>query len=141
MTYSSKASIVINESREKIWRALTIPEHVKKYFFDTNLVTDWKVGSPIYFRGEYNGKSYEDKGTVLEFSPMEALSYNYWSSFSGIEDKPELYQILRYTLIDTPEGIEVAIHQSNVATQESADHSSENWKKVLEGLKTYVSSL
>ena len=141
MTYSSKASIVVNAPREKIWRALTIAEHVKKYFFDTNLVTDWKVGSPIYFRGEYNGKSYEDKGTVLEFSPMEALSYNYWSSFSGIEDKPELYQVLRYTLTDTPEGIEVAIHQSNVATQESADHSSENWKKVLEGLKTYVASL
>jgi uncharacterized protein YndB with AHSA1/START domain len=138
MTYTSKASIIINAPREKIWQALTIPEHVKQYFFNTNLDTTWDVGSPIYFRGEYNGKSYEDKGTVLEFTPMETLSYNYWSSLSGVEDLPELYQVLRYTLSDTPDGIEVTIYQSNVDTQEKADHSSENWKKVLEELKKYV---
>ncbi len=140
MTYSATASTIINAPREKIWKALTVPEHVKKYFFDTNLDTDWSVGSPIYFRGEYQGKSYEDKGTVLEFTPMETLSYNYWSSFSGIEDKPELYQVLRYTLTEVPEGVKVTIDQSNIATQESADHSAENWQKVLESLKTYVAS-
>ena len=74
MSYSSSVSIIINASPEKIWEALTVPEKVKEYFFGTNLVTDWKVGSPILFRGEWEGKAYEDKSTVLEFNPPHSLS-------------------------------------------------------------------
>lgn len=138
MGYSSSATIAINAPLEKIWNALTLPEQVKEYFFGTNLVTDWHIGSPIYFRGEYNGQPYEDKGKILEFAPMKSLSFSYWSSFSGLEDRPDLYQILRYTLSETQDGIEVTVDQSNTDTEERAKHSAENWKNVLEGLKQYV---
>lgn len=138
MTYSSSVSITINAPLEKIWNALTIPEQVKQYFFGTNLVTDWEVGSPIFFRGEYDGKPYEDKGKIIDFTPMKSLSFSYWSSFSGLEDKTELYQILRYDLSETQDGIKVAIDQSNTDTQERANHSAQNWKTVLEGLKKFV---
>ncbi|MEO6536401.1 MAG: SRPBCC family protein [Candidatus Paceibacterota bacterium] len=138
MSYSSSNSIVINAPKEAVWDALTNPAAVKEYFFGTDLVTDWTVGSPIYFRGEWQGKSYEDKGIVLEYTPEETLSYTYWSSMGGTEDAPENYQTLRYSLEDEGEGVKVTIDQSDVATQESADHSSENWKGVLEGLKKYV---
>lgn len=142
MSYSSSVSIIINASPEKIWEALTVPEKVKEYFFGTNLVTDWKVGSPILFRGEWEGKAYEDKGTVLEFNPPHSLSFNYWSNFNGLEDKEELYQILRYEILEVKDGIndgvKVTINQSNVDTQERADHSAKNWKMVLEGLKKLV---
>ena len=74
MPYSSSASIVIEAPRTKIWDALTRPELIKQYFFGTNLVTDWTVGSPLFFRGEWSGTSYEDKGTVLSFDPMTGLS-------------------------------------------------------------------
>ena len=134
-TYSSTASIVINASREKVWAALTQPEIVKQYFFGTDLDTTWEAGSPIFFRGEWEGKPYEDKGTALEYIPLETLSYNYWSSFSGLEDKQELYQIIRFDLSDIAGGTEVTITQSNVATQETADHSSSNWNMVFEGMK------
>jgi uncharacterized protein YndB with AHSA1/START domain len=139
-TFMASATISINSSREKVWDALTIPEQVKKYFFGTNLVTTWEVGSPIFFRGEWEGKAYEDKGTVLSFTPPKSLSYDYWSPFGGMEDKKELYQILSYELAETPEGVQVTISQSNVDTQERADHSSGNWHKVLEALKTFVES-
>lgn len=138
MSYSSSTSIVINAPKTAVWDALTNPVAVKQYFFGTDLVTDWVVGSPIYFRGEWQGKSYEDKGTVLEYTPQEVLSYSYWSSMAGTEDVPENYQTLRYSLTQEDDGVRVTIEQSNVATQESADHSSENWKGVLEGLKKYV---
>ncbi len=123
---------------QKIWDALTLPEQVKQYFFNTNMVTSWQVGTPIFFRGEWEGKSYEDKGTVLSFEPLKKLSYDYWSGFSGIEDKKELYQILSYELMPTDGGVRVTINQSNVDTQERADHSSKNWAMVLEALKKFV---
>ncbi len=138
MSYSSSASIVINAPMQKIWDALTLPEQVKQYFFNTDMVTSWQGGTPIFFRGEWEGKSYEDKGTVLIFEPLKKLSYDYWSGFSGIEDKKELYQVLSYELMETDGGVRVTINQSNVDTQERADHSSKNWAMVLEALKKFV---
>lgn len=136
--YASSASILVRAPREKVWDALTRPELVKRYFFGTNLVTDWKVGSPLLFRGEWDGKTYEDRGNVLSFDPMRSLSFSYWSSFSGLEDTPELRPIIRYDLEETAEGVQLTIRQSNVDTQERADHSAANWRGVLEGLKKLV---
>jgi uncharacterized protein YndB with AHSA1/START domain len=138
MPYSTSATTVIKAPLERVWEALTRPELVKKYFFGTNLVTDWQVGSPLYFRGEWEGKAYEDRGTVLSFEPMRGFSYNYWSAFSGVSDEPGKRQILRYEVEPGADGIHVAVHQSNVDTQERADHSAKNWRGVLEALKTFV---
>ncbi len=129
---------MVTASVQRVWGALTQPEQVKQYFFGTNLVTDWKVGSPLFFRGEYEGKTYEDKGTVLSFEPPRSFSFNYWSAFSGLPDKPELRQILRYSIEDGAHGAVVTVEQSNVDTQERADHSAKNWQTVLEGMKKLV---
>jgi uncharacterized protein YndB with AHSA1/START domain len=61
---------------ERVWEALTNAEIVKQYFFGSNQQTDWKVGSPIKWTGEYEGKPYEDKGVVREFIPNKRLSYD-----------------------------------------------------------------
>jgi len=136
--YSSSASILIRAPRQQVWEALTQPELVRKYFFGTLLTTDWGVGSPLTFRGEWQGKAYEDLGTVRAFEPPTSLSFDYWSSFSGLEDRPELRQLIRYELTEEDEGVRVTIRQSNVDTQERADHSAKNWQGVLEGLKSLV---
>lgn len=136
--FTAKVSININASREKIWEAIVNPEIVKKYFYGTNLITDWKVGSPIIFRGEWQGKTYEDKGTVLEFLPLQKLVYNYWSTMSGLPDKPELYQILTYELTDNSNGTLVTITQENLDSEKRMLHAEESWKPVLEGLKKIV---
>ena len=52
----------------------------------------------IKFKGEWGGKKYEDKGTILEMNYQQLIKYNYWSSISGIEDKPENYIIVTYQL-------------------------------------------
>jgi len=138
MSYTATASIRINALLKKVWVALTVPEQVKVYFFGSDLITDWKVGSPIFFRGEWDGKPYEDKGHVLSFEPEKTLSYDYWSALSGIPDKPELYQIIRYDLREESDGVEVTFTQSNVDTQENADRFSKNWDMVLKELKKFL---
>lgn len=142
MSFSSSASIVINVPAAQVWDALTKPEIVKQYFFGTNLETTWEIGTPIRFKGEWEGKLYEDKGTVLEFSPVFSLSYNYWSPFSGLEEISENYQIIRYDLEPTDDnGTKLTITQSNVDTQERADHSLKNWNMVLEALQKLVTHI
>jgi uncharacterized protein YndB with AHSA1/START domain len=136
--FSTSVTISIHASPEAIWDAITNPRLVKQYFFGTELHTDWRVGSKLAFRGEWEGKRYEDRGTVLAFDPPRSLSFNYWSSFSGLEDIPERRQIIRYEVDERDDGVQVTVHQSNVDTQERADHSAQNWRSVLEGLKAFV---
>lgn len=139
-THSASASIVVHAPREKVWEALTEPELVRKYFFGSTLKADWRIGGSLTWSGEYEGKTYEDRGTVLSFDPPESLSFNYWSSFSGTEDTVERRQIVRYDLEQLADGVRLTITQSNVDTEERAKHSAENWKVVLAGLKELVES-
>jgi len=135
MPFSTESTVTIKAPLPKVWDAITKPEIVKQYFFGTNLVTDWQVGSPLFFRGEWQGKTYEDRGTVLAFEPMGTLAFNYWSAFSGKEDKPELRQIIRYGVEEADGGVRVTVRQSNVESQAIADHSAENWRGVLASMK------
>ena len=133
-----EASMVVDAPREVVFDALTNPGQIKKYFFGTEAVSDWKVGSPLYFRGEWEGKKYEDKGTILEKKDGELLKYNYWSSMSGIEDKPENYVVITYALSEILGKTRVTITQENIPSEEMRIHSEENWTRVLGDLKNLL---
>jgi uncharacterized protein YndB with AHSA1/START domain len=132
---TGKASIVINAPAEKVWEALTTPALIKKYFFNTDAHSDFKEGSPITFSGEWEGKSYQDKGTVLKVEKNKLFQYNYWSSMSGIEDKPENYVVISYELSEDAGKTRLNIRQENIPDEKTKEHSEQNWMKVLEGLK------
>lgn len=132
---TGKASITIDAPASKVWEALTTPELIKQYFFGTEASSDWKVGSPITFSGEYKGKSYHDKGTILEVIPNKIFRYNYWSSMSGIEDKPENYVPITYALVESHDKATLTVTQQNIPDEKMKVHSEENWKKVLANLK------
>jgi uncharacterized protein YndB with AHSA1/START domain len=138
MPFSATASVTVSAPLAKVWEGITVPSEVKKYFFGTDLVTTWEPGTPVLFKGEWQGKAYEDKGTVLAFEPQKRLKFDYFSAMSGKEDKPENYQVIAYDLAETPSGVTVTITQDNAPTQEAADHSAGNWKTVLEGMKKLV---
>src|SRR5437868_6447426 len=95
---TATSSVEIHADANTVWEALTDPEKIKKYFFGTETRSEWKVGSPITFTGVWEGKPYEDKGTILEIIPGQLLRYNYWSSFSGTEDQAENYANITYRL-------------------------------------------
>jgi uncharacterized protein YndB with AHSA1/START domain len=129
------ASINIEAPVANVWEALTTPSIIKQYFFGTNAISDWKVGSPIFFRGEWQGKSYEDKGVILDSVPNKLFSYKYWSSMSGIEDKPENYVTVTYMLHEEAHGTRLEIKQENIPDEKMKAHSEQNWNKVLGDLK------
>ena len=133
--YSAQVSATINAPKAKVWEALTEPAMIKQYFFGTETQTDWQVGSPVKFTGEWQGKTYEDKGTVLANETGKRLQYSYWSSMSGIEDKPENYVTVTYEITEKEGHTLVTISQDNIPSEEMKKHSEENWGKVLEGLK------
>lgn len=130
-----KKTIEITASLMEVWHALTDRETVKKYFFGTEAISDWKKGSSLVFRGEWEGKTYEDKGNILEAIPGEMLKYDYWSGFSGLEDKPENYSLVTYTLEQTVDGTILNLKQKGFAGEEAKAHGEGGWTMVLDNLK------
>ena len=132
---TGKVSVKIDAPASEVWEALTTPEIIKKYFFGTNAISDWKVGSPLIFKGEYQGKHYEDKGTIVKVERNKLFQYKYWSSMSGIEDKPENYVTVTYELSEKNDKTKLTVTQENIPDEKTKEHSEQNWKKVLTDLK------
>jgi uncharacterized protein YndB with AHSA1/START domain len=127
--------VVIRADPAVVWNALTDKETIKKYFFGTEAISDWKVGSSLIFQGEWEGKTYQDKGTILAVEPGKLLQYNYWSGFSGLEDVPENYSLVTYRLGSKPGATNVVLTQEGFAGEEAKVHAEGGWTMVLDNLK------
>ena len=132
---TAKVTININKPATIVWDALTNPGIIKQYLFGTHAVSDWKEGSSLTFTGEWEGKQYEDKGTILESKPGKLLRYTYLSSMSGLEDKPENYADISYELDENNGSTTLTITQSNIANEKAREHSGQNWQYVLNTMK------
>ena len=135
-----KTSMEIAAPIEKVFAALTEPESVKILFWGSELVTTWEVGTPIAYRGEWEGVEFEDHGTVLAFDPPHLVKYNYWSSFAKDElaDLPENYQTITYTFEPSEGGTTVSIEQDNIRSAEVMEHSEQNWQHLLGAIKSML---
>ena|SRR5581483_5546516 len=131
----AKATTIIHAPASKVWQALTDSEMIKQYLFGSEVVTDWKVGSPIIYRGMWQGKPFEDKGTVLQVKPEKLLEVTHWSPLSGVPDTPENYHKVTYELAPENGGTRVTILQDNNASEEEKAESEKNWNMVLGNMK------
>jgi uncharacterized protein YndB with AHSA1/START domain len=134
----AKASITIQASNAEVWKALVTPEAIKHYMFDTNVVSDWREGSPIIWKGEWQGKAYEDKGVLLQLKPGRTLQYTHFSPLSGQPDKPENYHTVTIELSGDENQTQVTLTQDKNATEQEREHSQKNWEMMLTALKKFL---
>jgi uncharacterized protein YndB with AHSA1/START domain len=132
------AETEIEAAPEDVWVALTDPDEIEKYMFGSRVETDWKPGSEIVWKGEYEGKSYEDRGEILEVRRPTRLRVTHFSPLSGKEDRPENYHTILYELEQAGEGTRIRLSQDRNASAEEAEHSRANWQTMLGGLKETV---
>lgn len=134
----ARASVTINIASAKVWDALVKPEAIKQYMFGTTVVTDWREGSPIAWKGEWEGKPYEDKGVILQFKPGRSLQYTHFSPLSGLPDTPENYHTVTIELSREGDQTRVSLAQDNNSTAQAREHSEKTWKIMLDALKKYL---
>jgi uncharacterized protein YndB with AHSA1/START domain len=140
--FVARREIVIDASPGEVWRALTEPELIKKVMFGAEVTTDWQEGSPITYRGEWQGKPFEDKGEILQITPERRLKTTYFSPLTGKPDKPENYHVVDIQLEDDGSNTtRVTVAQSNNPTEDAAQHSADNWDHMLKNLKQVAESL
>jgi uncharacterized protein YndB with AHSA1/START domain len=131
----AKASISINAPASKVWDAFTNPELIKQYMFGTTVISDWKEGSPIVWKGEWQDRTYEDRGVILKLKPESLIRYSHFSPLSGKLDLPENYHTVTVELVSNGASTTVLLSQDNNETEEEREHSEQNWKMMLDELK------
>jgi uncharacterized protein YndB with AHSA1/START domain len=137
-TLTATKSINIAATPQRVWEALTDPAQVKQYMFGADVVTDWKMGSSIVFRGMWEGKPFEDKGTILEIDPPRVLRSTYFSPLSGKPDLPENYAEVAYVLAADRGTTTLTVTQSNLAEEGDKAQAEGNWAMTLETMKAMI---
>ena len=136
----SRASTKINAPVSVVWDAFVNPEVISKYMFGTNVVSDWREGSPVAWRGVWEGKAYEDRGTILELKLGRILRYSHFSALSGLPDIPENYHTVSIELDPSVRDTTVSLTQDNNRTEQERKDSQRNWEAMLGGLKKLLES-
>jgi uncharacterized protein YndB with AHSA1/START domain len=134
----AKASTIISVPPAEVWDALTNPKRIKQYMFGATVVSDWKEGSPIVWKGEWQGKKYEDKGVILKFKPQRLIQYSHFIPLSGLSDAPENYHIVTIELSSRRGQTTVSLSQDNNLNQDEQRHSEKNWEEMLATLKSLL---
>ena len=132
----AKASTTIDAPAGRVWDALVTPSIIRQYMFGTNVTSDWKEGSPITWKGEWEGKAYEDKGVIQKIQPGRLIQFTHFSPQAGLPDKPENYHTVTIELAeDGSDRTRVSLSQDNNPTDEARQHSEKNWGRMLDGMK------
>jgi uncharacterized protein YndB with AHSA1/START domain len=134
------STIVLNASKEKVWNALTQPELVKQWQYGSDLITDWKIGSKIRFRNEWEGQVFEQWGTVLEVVPNQKIKYSLFFPRPELEDKPENYFIMSYILSEENQKIKLEIIQEDNRPGAVQEEPQGEENPILQGLKALIES-
>src|SRR5262245_23887911 len=125
----------IETTPEKLFQALTDSEFSKKYWFGTELRSDWTVGSP--FALVMDG-TVTDTGTVLEYDPPKRLSYSFHHEIreAARKEKPS-----RVTLVLEPYGKVVKLtvtHDGFAPDTVVLGDISKGWPAILASLKSLL---
>ncbi|HEX5169017.1 MAG TPA: SRPBCC domain-containing protein [Cyclobacteriaceae bacterium] len=139
-------SIKIKASPAKVWNALVNPEETRKYMFGCEAVSDWKLGSPLIWKGSYEGKDMIFvKGKIVGLQPEKFLAYTAIDPNSSVPDIPENYLTVTYTLTEEGEQTLLSVTQGDYATvadgekrYNDSNGGGEGWNPILLEIKKLV---
>ncbi len=96
------ASCPIHADASTTWRVLTT--ETSALFMGAEFDTDWIVGHPITFEGNWKGTAYRDHGAVVSFDPERLVQFTQFSSMSGKADEAENYDLVTFELSGADNG-------------------------------------
>lgn len=136
-------TILINAPIETVWAVLTESTYTKIYMFGCETISDWKVGSPLIWKMQHEGKDFIPvKGEVLEITKPTLLKYSVIDPNASYPDIPENYLKVTYSLEEDKNQTKLTITQDgfeNAAEGEKrfkdVNNNGEGWMPILVQMK------
>ncbi len=135
---TATASTTVEAREAAVWDALVNPDVIRRWMAGAQVESDWKQGSRIVWRGEWQGRAFEDRGTVLRVEPGRLLQSTHFSPLSGAPDLPENHHTVTIELRPDGERTLLSLTQDNNPSESAREHSEKNWSAMLAGLKKAV---
>ena len=132
--------VKLDATVEKVWKALTNKEEMKKWYFD---ITEFqpKPGFTFHFYGENDGRKFIHNCTIQEVIPNEQISYTW--TYEGIPGETlvifELFPDGNQTLLRlSHEGLEKLPQNDDYARS----NFEEGWNYIIgTSIKKYIAAL
>ena len=144
-----KSVIAIDAPASQVWDALINPEKTKLYMFGCETVSDWKVGSALLWKGNYEGQDIIFvKGNIVEIEPEKLLIYTTIDPNSTIDDVSENYLHVTYSLLSENEKTILTVTQGDYNTvsegkkrYQEAYNNGEGWNPILSEIKKLIEKI
>ena len=128
-------TIYIASTPEKVWEALTSSEFSRRYWFGTELRSDWKVGSSLAL--VMDGTT-TDTGEILEADRPRRLSYSFKHQlFEEMRNEPATKVV--FTLEPYGNIVKLTVtHEGFMEGSKLLGAVSNGWPAILSGLKSLL---
>lgn len=143
-----KNEIRINASANKVWDALVNPDQTEKYMFGCRTISDWKVGSPLLWRGKYEGNEMDFvTGYVMEIIPGQLLKYSVIDPYATYPITPENHLVVTYQVETLDDECLLTVVQDGFETvaegmkrYQDVYNKGEGWMPILVAIKAILES-
>ncbi len=135
-----KNSIQINATPKRVWDCLTRSDLTAQYMFGCRAETDWKVGSPILWKGSQGAQERVFvKGHIKGIEAEKTLEYTTFDPNSNYQDVPTSYLTVVYYLNPQSGGTYLEVTQGDFAGVEDSEkryqETLKGWSMVLPKIK------
>ena len=136
-----KEEVIFKADENTVWDLITNPKKTKQYMFGCEVLSDWKIGSPILWKGktENGNEIIYVKGNIINFKKNKKVSFTMFDPNIGIADIPENYIELCYEVAKIEYGTLLTITQGDFNGTENAEkrfeESKQGWKMVIPLMK------
>ena len=125
-------STTFNTTPEKLWDLLINPEWTEKYMYNCKVISDFKIGSKIDWKGNFQGEEQFLTGEILELDWGKQIKYTIIDPALKDETKAENFSHITYE-IKEQNG-----KQLLTVVNEIFEEDEEHLKQIIQGWEGYI---
>lgn len=126
----------IRTTPARLWKALTEPQFIRQYWFDTTVESAWTKGSP--WKMVRQDGSLTDSGEILEIEPPRRMVIRWWNEWSP-ELKAEGPSRCTIELEPVDRAVKLTItHEIDRAESKLITAVSGGWPRIVSNLKSLL---
>jgi uncharacterized protein YndB with AHSA1/START domain len=140
-TLVARVSLTINAPRADVWDALVDPEKIKQYIFVTDVVSEWREGSSIVWKSEFQNKNFEIRGTIRRLESQRLLEFDQsrpiFQSSRATQSSQDFHRVT-IELLDEGEQTQISLTERGNTTERELAHSEGGWRMALGNMKALL---